>query len=190
MSCRSSLFTRSIAHKNHLVDDYALCRIEYRVKRLADAFGLGEHEEDDLRQEMTAELLKASRRYDPARSHRNTFVTRTLDRHYLHVARRLANHRRHEAMKPTPISALKNFCPAVNDPGRGELSERDRTDLRIDLAGILAALPLKLRRVCTALKSHTPGQAAAQLGVHRSTVYRAIREIRGRFIAAGLGGVA
>jgi hypothetical protein len=139
---------------------------------------------------MAAELLKANGRYDPTRSRRNTYVTRTLDRYYRHVARRLRNRQRHEAMKPRPISSMKNFCPAVNDPGKGELSEQERTELRIDQAGILGSMPSKLRCICAALKVYIPRDAAEFLGVHPSTVYRAIAEIRPYFVAAGYGGAA
>ena len=173
-----------------LINDYALARIDFRVGRLARAFRLSGDDADDLRQEMAAELLKASTRYDPDRSSRNTYINRTLDRYYRHVARRLRNRQRHEAKKPTPISAMKNFCPAVNEPGKGELSEQERTELRIDLAGILPLMPLKLRRICTALKVHRPRGAAEHLGMHPSTIYRAIGEIRCHFIAAGLGNAA
>jgi hypothetical protein len=139
---------------------------------------------------MAAELLKAGTRYDPDRSARNTYINRTLDRYYRHVARRLRNRQRHEAMKPRPISSMKNFCPAVNDPGKGELSEQERTELRIDQAGILGSMPSKLRCICAALKVYIPRDAAEFLGVHPSTVYRAIAEIRPYFVAAGYGGAA
>jgi len=172
------------------IDEYALDRIEYRVTRLVRAFRLSEHDADDLRQEMAAELLKANGRYDPDRSARNTFINRTLDRFYRHVARRLRNRRRHEAMKPKPISAMKKFCPAVNEAGIGELSEQEHTELRIDQAGILASMPAKLRRFGAVLRVYLPREAAEFLGVHPSTVYRAIAEIRPYFVAAGYGGVA
>jgi len=173
-----------------LIDDYALARIDYRVGRLARAFRLSEEDADDLRQEMAAELLKANGRYDPTRSRRNTYVTRTLDRYYRHVARRLRNRQRHEAMKPTPMSAMKNFRPVVNDPGSGELSEQERTELRIDQTGILDSMPARLRRFFVAMKVYLPREAADFLGVHPSTVYRAIAEIRPYFVGAGYGGVA
>ena len=172
------------------IDDYALARIDFRVGRLARAFRLSEDDANDLRQEMAGELLKASTRYDPDRSSRNTYINRTLDRYYRHVARRLRNRQRHEAKKPTPISAMKNFCPAVNEPGKGELSEQDRTELRIDQAGILASMPARLRRFGAVLRVYLPREAAKYLDVHPSTVYRAIGEIRPYFVAAGYGGAA
>ncbi len=175
---------------NNCIDDYALARIDYRVGRLVEAFRLGDDAAEDLRQDMTTELLKAGARHDPARSRRNTFVTRILDRYYLHVARGLANRQKHESMHPTPMSALEEFCPTVNDPRQGERSERERIDLTIDLAALIAALPAHLQRVCEELRHRKPAEVARRLGLHRGTIYRAIQEIRRCFVAAGFGGVA
>jgi RNA polymerase sigma factor (sigma-70 family) len=170
------------------IDEYAQNRIHFRVGRLARAFRLSEDEADDLRQEMVAALLKASPRFNPDRSTRNTFISRTLDRHYRYVARHLRDRRRHAAMRPTPISALRRFCPAINDPSRGEMSENERVDLHHDMGCALASMPPKLQAIAAALKVYSPREAAGRLGMHPSTVYRAIRKIRRHFIDAGLGG--
>ncbi len=169
-----------------LIDDYALARIDYRVGRLVEAFHLNEDEADDLRQDMVVELLKAATRHDPDRSQRNTFINRTLDRYYLHVARALANRQKHESMHPMSISAMPNFSPTVNDPRQGERSEQECVDLAIDLAEVVSKLPPELQRICEALRVYKPSEVARQLGVHRSTIYRAIDEIRKHFVAAGL----
>lgn len=173
---------------NTLIDDYARARIDYRVGRLVESFHLSEDEAEDRRQNMIAELLKAGVRHDPARSGRKTFVTRTLDRYYLHVARALGNRQKHESMHPTPISAMPEFSLTVNDPRQGERSEAERMELAIDLEEIEATLSPQLQQICEALRSYKPSEAARRLGVHRSTIYRAMGEIRLHFVAAGLGG--
>ena len=175
---------------NFSVDDFALARIDYRAQRLAKTFRLTEDDTDDLRSEMTVELIKAGTRYDSALSSPHTFVIRTLDRFYRHLARRLRTRQNHETMCPTPISALPDLCPVVNDTRQGQASEAARVDLAIDLAEIERSLPPRLQRVCEVLRYYPLKQAAQRLGLHRSTLYRAITEIRGRFVAAGLGGTA
>lgn len=172
---------------DNCIDDYALARIDFRVGRLVEAFRLGDGEAEDLRQDMIAELLKARVRHNPARCQRNTFINRTLDRYYLHAARALANRQKHESMRPTPISAMPTFSPTVNDPRRGERSEQERVDVAIDLAEVVSNLPPELQRICEALRLYKPSEAARRLGMHRSTIYRAMREIRRHFTAAGLG---
>ncbi len=172
---------------SHLVDDYALARIDYRVGRLVQAFHLRADEADDLRQDMIVELIKALTRHDPTQSQRKTFITRALDRRYLHVARHLGNRQKHESMHPTPISRLPGFSPTVNDTHKGQRSEAERVDLALDLGDILPTLPPRLQRVCEELRSYKPSEAARRIGMHRSTMYRAIEEIRRHFVAAGLG---
>jgi RNA polymerase sigma-70 factor (ECF subfamily) len=182
--------TQTALTPDNCIDDYALARIDYRVGRLVEAFHLDEHTAEDLRQDMIVELLEASSRYDPARSRRNTFITRVLDRHYLHLARGLANRQKHEALHPTPISVLEHFQPAGNDVRRGERSACERSELAMDLSELIDGLPAQLRRICEELQVFTPAEVAKRLRLHRSTVYRAMDDIRQHFVAAGLDGVA
>ena len=193
MPTQRSILPDSSASGHHppdLIDDYARDRIDYRVDRLARLLRPGDTDADDLWQEFALELIKAADRFDPATSSRRTFVNRALDRRYRHIYRRLRTRQRHEPMCPTPISSLTNFSPITNDPRSGEPSEQARAELRIDLAPALASLPWHLRQICETLKTHSPREAADQLGFHRSTIYRAIQEIRGHFIEWGLGDVA
>jgi len=169
------------------IDDYARARIDYRVGCLVEAFHLGDDEAEDLRQDMIVELLRAAARQDSGRSGRKTFITRALDRHYLHVARHPGNRQKHESMHPRPISAMPSFCPTTNDPRKGDRSEVERADLALDLGEIVPTLPPRLQGVCAELRFYKPSEAARRLGIHRSTMYRAIQEIRRHFVAAGLG---
>lgn len=182
--------TQTALTPDNCIDDYARARIDYRVGRLVEAFHLDEHTAEDLRQDMIVELLEASARYDPVRSKRNTFITRVLDRFYLHLARGLANRQKHEALHPTPMSVLEDFHPPANDVRRGERSLCDRTALAIDLSELIDGLPAQLRRICEELQVFTPAEVAKRLRLHRSTVYRAMADIRRRFVEAGLDGVA
>jgi RNA polymerase sigma factor (sigma-70 family) len=171
----------------NLLDGYALDRIEYRVGRLVKLFRLGDADADDLRQELALELVKAADRFDPALATRRTFVSRALDRSYRHIYRRLRARQRHGVMSPMPISLMEDFHPVINDPRSGDLSDQARAELRIDLAPALASLPRHLQQICEVLKTHTPREAADHLGIHRSTIYRAIKEIRSHFTRCGLG---
>ncbi len=171
----------------NLIDDYALARVDYRVRRLTTAFRLDDDTAEDLRQNMMVQLLRAARRYNPTRTRPHTFVTRVLDRYYLHAARALSNCQKHGSKRPTPMSALEDFNPTVNDPRQGERAECERSDLAFDLVAVVATLPEALQRICDELRFRKPSEVAERLGVHRSTIYRAIGQIRRHFTAAGLG---
>jgi RNA polymerase sigma factor (sigma-70 family) len=171
------------------LDEYALKRIEFRVKRLARSFHLDEEHADDVRQDMALDLLKALRRFDPARCQRRTFVTRALNRTFKHIARRLRNRLRHGTKSPVSLECIRQgFEPVCNDPGQGEFSEEDLAGLRMDLEDLLPAMPERLRRVAEALMANdSPAEAARALGIHRCNVTRAIQQIRPYLEAAGYG---
>ena len=174
------------ASQINLIDDYALERIEFRVGRLTRLFRLNDADADDLRQELALELVKAADRFDPALATRRTFVNGALDRGYRHICRRLRARQRHSAMSPAPVSMTENFHPVTNDPRSGELSDQERAELHMDLAPAISSLPRHLQEICELLKTRSPREVAEHLGVHRSTIYRAMRDIRNVFIECGL----
>jgi DNA-directed RNA polymerase specialized sigma24 family protein len=167
------------------IDDYALRRIEFRVSRLARLFRLNKDHADDLRQDMVMELLKALPKFDLTRCGRRTFICRALNRTYKHMARMLMSRLRHSAKNPM---LLGNIDLACNDPAKGEFSEQDLADMCMDIQGILPSMSPRLCRVAEAIMLHgCPAEAARSLGVHRSSVLRAVQELRQFFEAAGYG---
>ncbi|GMV98287.1 MAG: hypothetical protein AMXMBFR83_26390 [Phycisphaerae bacterium] len=167
------------------LDDYALKRIDYRVRRLARSFHLKQDQAEDIRQDLALDLLKALERFDPGQCGRPTFVSRVLNRRFKHLARSLRNGRRHGATSPTLLGDREPVC---NDPAQGEFSEQDLADLRMDLADILGRLPAHHRRAAEAvMAAGTRTGAARALGVHRCTVLRALAAIRPLLEAAGYG---
>ena len=173
------------------IDDYALKRIKYRVGRLIGRFGLTESDREDLQQDFILELLKAFRRFDPAKSSRKTFITRVLNRKFKHIVRNGATRMRHEARDPVSLDkVMESYMPTaevrMNHTGQVCLSDQLRIELRLDLEHILATLPARLRRICELLKVYSPAETARGLGVVPSTVWRAIAKIRSHFAAAGL----
>jgi RNA polymerase sigma factor (sigma-70 family) len=167
------------------LDDYAIRRIDFCVRRLVRAFHLNQHEADDIRQDLALDLLKALERFDPAQCARSTFVSRALNRRFKHIARSLRNGRRHGAKSPLLLGDREPVC---NDPAQGEFSEQDLADLRMDLTDILGRLSPRHRRVVEAVVAAGSRTGAARaLGVHRSTVLRTLAEIRPHLEAAGYG---
>jgi RNA polymerase sigma factor (sigma-70 family) len=167
-------------------DDYALGRVNYRVARLTRAFRLGEHDAEDLRSRMKIQLLRAASRFDPSRASRCTFINRVLDRAYRHIARELHTRRGHGAWNPTQFSesdAVAEATAAVHAKGA---DPADGVARRIDLDAALASLPRPLRAICEELKHASPREVSERLALHRSTVYRAIAQVRAHFESCGL----
>ncbi len=171
-----------------LIVDYALARIDYRMRQLASQFGLSEHEREDYRHDMVVELLSAFKRFDPHKAKRQTFVNRVLDKFVKHAIRGRYTRQRRACDSPVHFEDIgPGYQFVVNDTRAGQLNEQGLCELRLDLHAAIARMPERLQRVCRLLMTFDPAEAARQLGICRQSVYRNMREIRERLIRAGLG---
>jgi RNA polymerase sigma-70 factor (ECF subfamily) len=172
-----------------IIDDYALARIDYRVRQLWLQFDLSEHDKEDVHHDMVVELLQAMKRFNPAKAKRETFINRVLDRFVLYIMRQRCTRIRRPSDSPLGFEDVsEGFQPCDNDPGQGETSEQDLRDLRLDLPEIIALLPDDLQRVCFVLQRTSGRAAAKELGIGKSTLYRAIADIRQHFVDHGYTG--
>ncbi|NLF33253.1 MAG: hypothetical protein GX591_20500 [Planctomycetes bacterium] len=171
------------------IDDYALTEIDFRLRRLGRQFGLSDHDLEDIRQDMVIELWSAQKRFNPRKARRRTFISRVLDRFVLYLTRQLCTRQRRPAENAVSFDDLDSrFEPRVNNTNPGELDEQALRELQLDVATLIDRLPADLQPVCRVLM-HTPGRAAArELGIGKSTLYRAIAEIRTHFTAMGYCG--
>jgi len=171
-----------------VVDDYALARIDYRVRELTSQFDLSEDEKEDLRHDMVVELLSAFKRFDPDKATRETFINRVLDKFVKHAIRVRCTRQRRACDSPIGFDDIApGYESAVNDTRSGQLNEQGLCELRLDLRAAIARMPERLQRVCRLLMTFNPTETARKLGICRQSIYRNIREIRGRLIRAGLG---
>jgi len=182
--------TQKHHHVQNPIDDYALARIDFRVSKLRSQFDLSEHDQEDMRNDMVVELLQAFDRFDPLKSKRETFINRVLDRFVLYVMRQRCTQMRRSCDSPRGFDDVSTgFQPCGNDPAHGERDEQGYRDLRLDLPDVIALLPEDLQRICHVLK-HKSGRAAAkELGIGKSTLYRAVADIREHFRKLGYAGV-
>lgn len=163
------------------IDDYAMERVSFHARRLAASLNLGEHDEEDLRQDFIAELCSAERRFDPSLASKRTFVCRVLSKASAYFAR-TARSRRRGPGRPIPsLSAIKaeRAAGALAAPRADEPSVR--VDLAMDVANASARLDDRGRRLVHELTTRTPREIAAERGVHPSTVYREIAAVRAVF---------
>jgi RNA polymerase sigma-70 factor, ECF subfamily len=170
-----------------LLDDFVIGRIDFRARMMAKTLGLSDEERDDLRQDMTVEVLKAARRFDSAQATWHTFVCRVLGRFAKQYRRDEGVRRKHETLQPigdaaadgdTAVSAFEAIPDEHDDIGDLER--------RLDTETVLASLPPRLRRICELLKDKSPAEVAAELGIHPRSIYRLMASARRHFEAAGL----
>ncbi|MCW5775344.1 MAG: sigma-70 family RNA polymerase sigma factor [Phycisphaeraceae bacterium] len=167
-----------------LTDQYAMDRIEFRVGSLRKAFGLGEHDAEDIRQEMLLQLWLASTRFDAAKASRRTFTCGVLDRCYMAIARKLKQRRAAAA----PLSFEDALGDGRRDPAAtGGSSFADQADLRMDMDEALRPLPRRERLVAEDLKQFGKvADVARSRGVNRTSMYRSVAVIRERILESGI----
>lgn len=179
--------TNTSNHSNHnVIDGYALDRIEYRAKRLAIQLGLSDQDREDYFQEMIAEVLSAFKKFDECKSSRKTFINRVLDRFVKNAIRTEMTRRRRTFDNALPLSVVEEIAiPAVNDPHVDEMNEIERLDLRMDIQKIMSCMPQRLTQICELITDHSVSEIANKLGIHRTSIYRYIAEIRKYFNRGG-----
>jgi len=171
-----------------VIDDYALARIDYRVRQLWLQFDLSEQDQEDVRNDMVVELLQAMKRFNPAKSKRETFINRVLDRFVLYIMRQRCTQMRRACDSPLGFEDVSvGFQPCGNDPGQGETSEQDIDDLRLDLEPVISQLPEGDQEVARLLMIYPSSEVAERIGVHRCSMSRIIARIRKHFTNAGVG---
>lgn len=164
-------------------------QVEFWARRLGRMFRLSESDRDDVRQELFMTVMRAMRRHDRSRACEATFITRVLDRHTRHIARRISTARARTGLSSQTLSQTSTPEPVGNDPGKGEYSQQDTVSLQMDVISVLNQMPTGLRQISEALMMEDASDVAERLGLHRSTVYRRIRQIRLHFMGAGIDGI-
>jgi RNA polymerase sigma factor (sigma-70 family) len=170
-----------------ILDEYVLERIDYRVRRLADKFGLDGTQRDDYRHDMVVRLLHAASRFNPARAKWHTFACRVLDRHYRHLLRRML------APQNNGVPSVVAFCDcgdnyedSVVAPATAGRDPHAADDLRMDMETAISAMPERLQVIARLLMVHLPSAVARILGTSPAAITRAMARIRVRFEEAGL----
>jgi RNA polymerase sigma factor (sigma-70 family) len=180
-----SMPATTTAHDVDLTHPTVLNRVRYRVRRLVRKFHLDPEEHRDLTQQFLLDLHEALGNTVPDGSGPDRMITTVLNRRYCSHLRRLSAKYRRRVTDPIGMPDIEvDYEYAVVDQAAGQAV--DRQIARMDVGAGLKALPLELRRVAELLMHHKPVTAAQILGVHNSTVYRAIERIRRQFEELGL----
>ena len=161
-------------------------RIAYHARQLQKQLQLSWREREELSQELAVGLLEAMKRFDPAKANQKTFIDRVLWRYALHLKRQRLTDSRQIALVAHFDDVSPWFEPTCNDAKCGELTEQEQTDLRLDLQAVLAQLPDRDLRIASLLRHYSISDVAALFGMHRSSMYRLIVQLRERLIRAGL----
>ena len=168
------------------------------VQLVRSGYGYSPDDRDDLQQDLWLDAFVRSRKFDPTRASRRTFVNRIVaNRAATLIEARTAGCRDYRACtrsldEPAGQDGTTLFGDSLctddyeSRMGRNPISSVHHSELRADVERVIALLPQHLADVARLLMSKTVVQAARQLKVSRSGLYRRLAEIREVFAAAGL----
>lgn len=182
------------------LNDYAGKIIRYKARQLIGKYGFNQDDYEDLRQEMTLDILQRLPKFDATKAGMNTFVSRIID----HKISTIIRHRTQGKRDYRRACSLDEPIEDENGASvtRGEMLSQDdhdlhagkhtrpesaRTEIRAVISLTISELPPELRYLAELLLARSITQAAEELGVPRSTLYETgIAQLRKTFEDRGL----
>ena len=183
------------------LDDYAVQLIRHKAWQLVGRGGFTKDDREDIEGDLTLDLLRRLRKFDPSRASFHTFVDRVVE----HGAARLIERR------SAPMRDYRREIASLNDRiedeegehvERGDLVDQDtylesigqptmpladQVTLRVDLERVLATLPPELRDLW---ERRAEGQSITDIsretGIPRGTLYERMKQLRKLVEDAGL----
>jgi RNA polymerase sigma-70 factor (ECF subfamily) len=182
------------------IDGFAATVIRRKARQLVGRAGFNKCDEEDLEQQLRAEVLLSLPKFDPDRAHFHAFVATVVDR----KAANLLRDNQAEMRDPRRISSL-NVTGDVDGEGPIELAgtisqceydhrrcrhsrgAEEQAELASDLAELMAKLPDDLRQLAEwLLKGSSMSEIARRTAVPRTTLNDRLWHLRRRWEDTGL----
>ncbi|MEK6676408.1 MAG: sigma factor [Planctomycetota bacterium] len=171
--------------------EYANRIIHHKARQLVLESGFSPSDREDIEQELRIAILERWKAFDSRRASDRTFAARIIENKAVSLIRANRAAKRN-IRRCTPL-----YNERVTDGDFDEERARSRRgihsrsaleslSLRLDVAALLADLPKDLRCVSEQLLLGSVSDACRRSGKHRSTIYRAIHDLREYFAQAGL----
>ena len=164
--------------------------IRHKARQLVLESGFSPSDRKDLEQELHLAILAGWKAFDSRRASDRTFAARIIDNKAVSILRtcRAAKRvsRRCRALDDDMGPFDFDECEAQSRLGIHVRPVMESLELCLDVAAVLAELPEELRRLCELLLVGSTSEASRRSGMHRSTIYRAIHDLREHFARAGL----
>jgi RNA polymerase sigma-70 factor (ECF subfamily) len=181
------LRSSTVSHPATIIDAYAQSKIRRKAKQLIGRCGFTRQDSDDLEQELTLRLLQSLPSFNPAHGHWNVYVTTVIERAADKICRakraEKRNHCRVRSLDALLDTAGDDFaessCPDPSGPSALQVTDDiERLDLANDITHLLPRMPQDLRDLCERLMRQSISQAARDMGVPRTSLYRTLSRLR------------
>jgi len=179
---------------------YAMKRTHYKARQVVKTSGFTKDDFDDIRQDLLRDVLQRLPKFNGDRAGMKTFISRLIDNRIASLIKH-----RHAACR----DSRRNDCSLddwVHDEdgrwvrrdttisedrarahtGQAPRSRQETLQLAMDTAHVMDSLPDDLRDLCARLRSQTVLEISRETGMSRSSLYERVKQIRARFIEAGL----
>lgn len=182
-----------------LTKGFAAQLIRKKAKQIARRAGFCSSDQDDIEQELKLQLWNGFQKFDANKAHWNAFVTTVIERHVGTILRQARRIKRRQPDNQVSLSELvedqdnelvelgETVGPQHQEglTGRWVDSAENQFDLKLDVAEVVANLPVDLRPLCELLKTYTVQDVARLLILPRTTVIRRVERLREIFCRAG-----
>lgn len=156
-------------------DPYIISRLRFHTGRLRRRLRLNHDEDAEAYALLAAELVKASLKYRTDGAAWHTFASAALHRAEREVTRQLTRARDRERLRRDEGWLHVAFDASLKPRARDRVGG---IRLRLDIDAAIEELPEPLRGFARALMHLTPDETAKRRGLHRSTIYRVIEQLR------------
>ncbi len=166
--------------------------IRHKARQLARKAGFSQSDREDIEHELLIAVLERWHSFDANRASARTFVARIIENKAASLVRACQAAKRGVG-QCTPLARDMDgsACDFDEERVRSRRGLKTRSIiealcLRMDLAEIMADLPPDLRSLCKQLMRGSVSAVARDSGTRRTTLYRAIRQLRRRLEDAEL----
>jgi RNA polymerase sigma-70 factor (ECF subfamily) len=184
---------------NQKLDRFTYGIVRRKVKQLIGLAGFTQQDREDLEQELLLRVLQSLPSFDPKQAHRNKFVTAVVERHVATILRNKQAEKRDDRHVATinvnieiddvgfvEIAQVVSEQELDSRIGRKRRSSDDLTNLALDLAAVIAAMPKQWQELAERRKSQTMQEISEAMGIPRTTLNETMQLITARFKRAGL----
>lgn len=181
----------TMANRYDGLDPEVVRNIRATARRLARQRAVPGMDAEDLEQDLVLDLWRRQDAFNPERASFRTFAARVVANRVANLTAgtaRLRAERRtvslHDPIEAEhPAGGAELLLEVIADDG---LCGEDGMAIQLDVRRFLITLSPALQRCCVALLLTTGSDAAAEAGVHRSTMHENLARLRGMATQAGL----
>jgi RNA polymerase sigma factor (sigma-70 family) len=161
---------------------YPVARALARLKALSvvGCCGLCHADREDIESDLLLDFYLRFSKFDSQRASVRTFASRVMDKKLKSILRQ----------RSARCRAGQNGHTSIDDMASASATVRpaeERQQFWLDAGRALASLPPGARQVAQALCWGSPAEVSRSLGRSRSRIYQRIEQLRGAFLAAGIG---